>query len=82
MGHGTRGFFLCQHLATSVYLPAEDVGHPSSYHSNITMRRNAMNALRGWFAGKTSTVPEESVAAKPDWRTYRAGEGDRAGRKI
>jgi hypothetical protein len=41
-----------------------------------------MNALRDWFAGKTSTVPEESVTANPTWQTYRAGEGDRAGRKI
>jgi hypothetical protein len=41
-----------------------------------------MNLLRRWFRGKTDTVSEASVTANPDWHTYRAGEGDRAGRKI
>lgn len=41
-----------------------------------------MNVLRRWFGGKTDAASEVSVTANPDWRTYRAGEGDRAGRKI
>jgi len=40
-----------------------------------------MNALR-WFGAKTGSKSEESVTANPDWHTYRAGAGDRAGRKI
>lgn len=41
-----------------------------------------MNVLRRWFGGKTVAVSEASVTANPDWHTYRAGEGDRAGRPI
>jgi hypothetical protein len=41
-----------------------------------------MNVFRGWFGVKTGAAPEESVTANPNWQTYRAGEGDRAGRKI
>jgi hypothetical protein len=41
-----------------------------------------MNVFRRWFGGKTGTVPEGSVTANSNWQTYRAGEGDRAGRKI
>ena len=37
-----------------------------------------MNVL----GGKTDAGSEASVTANSDWRTYRAGEGDRAGRKI
>jgi len=40
-----------------------------------------MNALR-LFGAKTVSASEESVTANPNWQTYRAGEGDRAGRKI
>jgi hypothetical protein len=40
-----------------------------------------MNALR-WFGAKTGSASEESVTANPNWQTYRAGDGDRAGRKI
>lgn len=39
-------------------------------------------SLRSWFVSRTPAPPEESVKANPDWQTYRAGEGDRAGRKI
>src|SRR5580658_564821 len=45
------------------------------------IRRNAMNVSR-WFGAKTDNASEESVPANPNWKTYRAGEGDRAGRKI
>src|SRR5260370_39472278 len=41
-----------------------------------------MNSLRGWFGIKTSTAQQVSVKANVDWQTYRAGEGDRAGRQI
>jgi hypothetical protein len=41
-----------------------------------------MNVLRRWFGKKTDTVSEASVTANPDWQTYRAGQGDRAGRQI
>ena len=41
-----------------------------------------MNLLRSWFGGTTHAVPEVSVTANPNWQIYRAGEGDRAGRKI
>jgi len=41
-----------------------------------------MNVPRRWFGGKADTVSEAFVTANPDWHTYRAGEGDRAGRKI
>jgi hypothetical protein len=41
-----------------------------------------MNVLRGWSGGKTGTVPDVPVTANPNWQTYRAGEGDRAGRQI
>jgi hypothetical protein len=40
-----------------------------------------MNALR-WFGAKAGSASEESVTVNPNWRTYRAGDGDRAGRKI
>jgi len=40
-----------------------------------------MNVL-SWFGTKTDSKSEESVTANPNWHTYRAGEGDRAGRKI
>ena len=40
-----------------------------------------MNVSR-WFGAKTDNASEESVPANPNWKTYRAGEGDRAGRKI
>jgi len=41
-----------------------------------------MTLLRRWFGGTAVDAQEASVTANPDWQTYRAGEGDRAGRKI
>jgi hypothetical protein len=31
---------------------------------------------------RIAAAPEQSVDAQPDWRKYRAGEGDKAGRQI
>ena len=41
-----------------------------------------MSFFKRLFGGKKVTAPEASVIANPTWRTYRAGEGDKAGRKI
>jgi hypothetical protein len=41
-----------------------------------------MNFFKCLFGGKKATPSEVSVTANPDWQTYRAGEGDKAGRKI
>lgn len=38
-----------------------------------------------WFKSRSQNktpAPAESITANPNWRTYRAGEGDRAGRTI
>jgi hypothetical protein len=38
-----------------------------------------------WFRSRSQnkiSASAESIAANPNWRTYRAGEGDRAGRRI
>jgi hypothetical protein len=45
------------------------------------LEENAMNASHS-FRARADNASEESVTANPNWRTYRAGEGDRAGRKI
>ena len=43
-----------------------------------------MNASEGPCEGNsiTSPAPEPSVEAQPDWRKYRSGQGDKAGRQI
>src|SRR5713101_6533668 len=41
-----------------------------------------MNWLKFPFREKKIISPEVSVKANPDWHTYRAGEGDKAGRQI
>ena len=41
-----------------------------------------MNFFKRLSGEKKVTAPEVSVTANPNWHTYRAGEGDKAGRKI
>src|SRR2546426_2723780 len=48
-----------------------------------TKRKNAMNFLKGLFGGNNATSSSESSAKlNLDWKTYRAGELDKAGRTI
>jgi ABC-type Fe3+-hydroxamate transport system substrate-binding protein len=44
--------------------------------------KRLLNFFKRRFGGKKITKPEVSVKANPDWHTYRAGKGDRAGRRI
>jgi hypothetical protein len=41
-----------------------------------------MNWFKRPCVGKKATSSEVSVTANPNWQTYRAGEGDKAGRQI